>query len=122
MFRILVADDEEPIRRLVTRVLERNGYAVEGAGDGQQAIDRLKSGNYDAVVLDLMMPKVDGIGVIQYMTEECPVMVQKTVVVTAFPRTAARNELGAVCHVLPKPFDLPVCLESVKECTKVPNE
>jgi len=60
MFRILVADDDKNTRRLLQAVLENDGYDVLTAGDGQQALDLLETEHVDLVVLDIMMPQMDG--------------------------------------------------------------
>lgn len=57
---ILVADDEEDLRELVTYRLTRSGYRVIGAGDGQEAFDLAAERTPDLMVLDVMMPKLDG--------------------------------------------------------------
>jgi CheY-like chemotaxis protein len=114
--RVLVADDDEPIRRLVSTVLSRNGFTVDAAVDGQDAIDRLSSERFDAVVLDLMMPRVDGVGVLKFMSEHVPGMAARTVVVTAYPRTAQRFDIHAVCEVISKPFEVPRLVAAVHAC------
>ena len=58
--RVLVVDDQAPVRRVVRRLLERSGYEVDEAGDGGVALDRLKVDVPDAVVLDVTMPVIDG--------------------------------------------------------------
>ena len=116
MNTILIAEDDLNVRTLLSRILRRSGYTVDLAEDGVEAIARLQDKQYDALVLDLMMPRVNGVEVINYMIEAKPLMVQKTVVVTAFPGTASRTELDAVCHVVPKPFDLQVLLAAIEEC------
>lgn len=114
--RVLVADDDEPIRKLVSKVLQRNGFTVDAAVDGQDAIERLSAGRFDALVLDLMMPRVDGVGVLNYMSEHNPEMVGRTVVVTAYPRTAQQFDLEAVCEVIRKPFDVAQLIAAVRAC------
>lgn len=59
--RILLADDEWEITRALKIMLERSQYTVDVAEDGAQALDYLENGTYDAVVLDVMMPQVDGL-------------------------------------------------------------
>ena len=59
--RILLADDEWEIPRALKIMLERSQYTVDVAEDGAQALDYLENGSYDAVVLDVMMPQVDGL-------------------------------------------------------------
>ncbi len=61
MKTILVADDEPHIRRLIQVNLERAGYRVETAENGQQAWERLQQGEIDLLITDLMMPVMDGI-------------------------------------------------------------
>ncbi len=61
---ILLVDDEENILTSIGWVLEKNNYTVTTAVNGQQAIDLLSTNQYDLVITDLMMPKVDGIAVL----------------------------------------------------------
>jgi|SRR5262245_1846043 len=65
--RILVVDDEEDVQILVSRILRDAGYQIDHASDGREAIDRLDMSMPDLIVLDLMMPVVDGWGVLQYL-------------------------------------------------------
>lgn len=59
--RILIADDEERIRRLLKMYLEREDYIIDEAEDGEQAVAKALETDYDLIILDIMMPKVDGI-------------------------------------------------------------
>lgn len=61
---ILIADDRASSRELLRTVLERAGYAVLEAGDGEAAVEQALSGNPDLILLDLQMPKLDGYGVL----------------------------------------------------------
>jgi len=61
--RILLVDDEQPIQTLLSFPLQRDGYEVVQAGDGQEALNRFAEQPFDLVVLDLMLPKVDGLEV-----------------------------------------------------------
>ncbi|WP_313997761.1 response regulator transcription factor [uncultured Paenibacillus sp.] len=61
--RILVVDDEERIRRLLKMYLEKEGYAIEEAEDGEQAIRLASASDYDLILLDVMLPGIDGIEV-----------------------------------------------------------
>jgi DNA-binding response OmpR family regulator len=61
--RILLVDDEEPLQKLLSFPLEKDGYDVTPASDGQEALDRFAEKAFDLVVLDVMLPKVDGIEV-----------------------------------------------------------
>lgn len=61
MPKLLVVDDEENIRLLFKEELEEEGYQVDVASNGQEAVDRVSSSHYDAVVMDIKMPVMDGI-------------------------------------------------------------
>lgn len=63
--RLLLAEDEHALSKALTTILERNNYSVDTAYDGQEALEYLEADNYDGVILDIMMPKVDGITVLQ---------------------------------------------------------
>src|SRR5215212_8746059 len=65
--RVLVVDDEPAIRALVAKIVERAGFPVDSARDGADAIEKLESREYAVVVVDLMMPVVDGFGLIDYL-------------------------------------------------------
>lgn len=57
--RLLLAEDEKALSRALTAILERNHYSVDAVYDGQAALEYLDMDNYDGVILDIMMPKVD---------------------------------------------------------------
>ncbi len=116
--RVLIADDEDAIRTLVSRMLSRAGFETVEASDGQRAIERLDAGRFDAVVLDLMMPRVDGFGVVEHLITTQPRMMEKTIIITAFPKTAAKERLHHVCSILSKPFDIQELVQLVTECAK----
>jgi two-component system OmpR family response regulator len=114
--RILVVDDDAAIRTLVVRVLTRAGFQALQAEDGAEAIECLDESRFDALVLDLMMPRVDGFAVVEHLIQKRPLMVEKTIVLTAFPKAAARQRLHHLCSVLSKPFDLSELVSMVETC------
>ena len=63
--RILFAEDEKALSRALKAILERNNYSVDAVFDGKTALEYLEADNYDCVILDIMMPKVDGITVLK---------------------------------------------------------
>lgn len=63
--RLLLAEDEKPLSKALTAILERNNYSVDAVYDGEEALEYLDADNYDGVILDIMMPKVDGITVLK---------------------------------------------------------
>ena len=60
MVKILIAEDEEPIANLIRMNLKKAGYACECAYDGQEAADRMEEGHYDLLLLDIMLPNING--------------------------------------------------------------
>ena len=65
--RLLLAEDERSLSRAIVAILEKNNYAVDAVYDGAEALDYLAAGGYDGVILDVMMPRVDGISVLRQM-------------------------------------------------------
>ena len=65
--RLLIAEDEKDLNRILTKKLISDGYAVDSCFDGEEALDYIGSADYDAVILDIMMPKKDGIEVLKNM-------------------------------------------------------
>ena len=63
--RLLVAEDERSLSKAIVAILEKNHYAVDAVYDGAEALDYITVGQYDAVIMDIMMPKMDGIAVLQ---------------------------------------------------------
>jgi two-component system, OmpR family, response regulator RpaB len=101
--KILVVDDEASIRRILETRLSMIGYDVVTAADGEEAIETFRSAEPDLVVLDVMMPKLDGYGVCQELRKESDVPI---IMLTALGDVADRItglELGADDYVV-KPF------------------
>lgn len=68
--RILFAEDERSLSRAVAALLEKNNYSVDTVYDGQEALAYLEAGNYDALILDIMMPKMDGLEVLRRLRQQ----------------------------------------------------
>ena len=104
--RILVVDDDRAVRESLRRSLAFNGYDVDLAHDGQQALDAVAANRPDAMVLDVMMPRVDGLEVCRRMREagdELPILVLTAR--DAVSDRVAGLDAGADDY-LPKPFAL----------------
>ena len=104
--RVLVADDDPAIRMLVARVLIRQGYEVLTANDGADAIEQLDRDRFDLLVLDLMMPRVDGIGVIAHLQSRGAATPPILVMTAAAPDILRRLPKERIAKVITKPFDL----------------
>ena len=102
---ILVVDDERNIRNNLGMVLEAEGYKVDTASNGDEALMRVKEGRYDIAFVDIQMPKMGGLELLRYLHTLRPKMA--VVIVTAYGTTGRAVEamkLGAV-DFLEKPFD-----------------
>jgi len=111
--RVLVVDDEAAIRALVAKIIERAGFAVDTARDGREAIEKLQVSTYDVLVIDLMMPNVDGYGVIDFLRERGGRQ-PAVILVTAADSAAVRRMDGELVHsVLRKPFDIDVLADLI---------
>lgn len=116
--KILVVDDDDAIRSMVERVLRRERFEVETARDGHEAIEKLSRNDYGTVLLDLMMPRVDGLGVIRFLEEQkLPTFEQKVIVMTAnLPVATEAAKAKPTFAVMSKPFELRQLIENVKSC------
>jgi CheY-like chemotaxis protein len=119
--RALVVDDDVAIRRLVTRILQRHAFIADDARDGAEAIEKLALAPYDVIVLDLMMPRVDGAGVMKYLAEYHPAQLPTVIIMTAFGASFADRLSPAPAHFLAKPFDVNALLREVADCVRSPG-
>jgi len=113
-------DDDKAIRSLITAVLSRKGYSVETARNGEEALEVIAGKTFEVIILDLMMPKVDGFEVIEHLTRTAPEQLKRCVIVlTAVASKDLRKLDGSrVFRVLRKPFDLDELLSVVTDCVE----
>lgn len=106
--RLLVVDDDEPIRQMLARALVPTGHAIETAADGEAALDRIAAWRPHVVLLDLMMPRVDGLGVLARLRADPALAPTRVIVVTArADRGTVQQAFGAGADdYVGKPFDL----------------
>jgi CheY-like chemotaxis protein len=114
---VLLVDDNEATCALMTALLQRE-FAVETASDGFDAIERLKTRQYAAILLDLRMPRLDGFGVLDHLREHAPETMKRVLIVSAALAEREIDRLRAydVCGVIRKPFEVEVLLDAVKSC------
>ncbi|MFH0731108.1 MAG: sigma-54 dependent transcriptional regulator [Pseudomonadota bacterium] len=125
MAQILVVDDEERMRHLLSIMLERRGYKVTQAKDGQDALEKIRATPFDLVITDIKMPRLGGVELlkeIQSLDIPCP-----TVFITAFATVSSAVEimrLGAVDYIT-KPFEeerILLMVERTLKLSKVMSE
>ena len=116
--KLLLAEDELSLSKALTHILEKNHYTVDPVYNGQDAIDYLNHGNYDAVILDIMMPYVDGITVLKTLRasgNQIPVLI-----------LSAKSEVddkvlgldSGANDYLTKPFDSKELLARIRTMTR----
>jgi DNA-binding NtrC family response regulator len=116
--KILIVDDDEAIRVMVEHVLRREKYEVDVARDGYEAIQKLADSDYNTILLDLMMPRIDGLGVLKYLEKNRPELGRSVIIMTAnLPGAVEAVRKGKISHVLAKPFDLSQLLNEVRRCS-----
>jgi DNA-binding response OmpR family regulator len=119
--RILVTEDEPRIRAFVTRALEAEGFATDGAGDGEEALRLARRQRYDLVVLDLLLPRIDGLAVLRELRQgnpEVPVVILSAR--SDLPTKLRGFELGASDYVQ-KPFALDELLARIRAQLRRPR-
>lgn len=116
---VLVVEDDSAIRRLVKSVLERQGYRVEIACDGVEAVLKLGLSDYDVIVLDLMMPNLDGFAFIETLAANDADRLERIIVTSAASPAVIRTRMhGVPFAVLPKPFNIADLIELVGSCIR----
>jgi DNA-binding response OmpR family regulator len=116
---ILIVEDDASIRRLVRTVLLRKGYQVEIAADGLEAIAKLALANYDVIILDLMMPNLDGFSFMTAMARDTPERLKRVIITSAASPAVINERLkGIPFDLLPKPFDIHELLSRVQACAE----
>lgn len=118
-----MADDDITIRQLVCTLIRRDGYFVDCATDGQEAVTFLQEQEYAVILLDLMMPRLDGFGVIDYLKAHPPRTKPVVLVITAYADQRFKEvDPAIVSGILRKPFEIAelgsiisLCVESYDE-------
>jgi len=98
-------------------ILERHGYRVDVASDGAEAGSRIRSAAYDVIILDLMMPRLDGFALMDQLASEDPDKLRRIIVTSAASPSLIRERMrGAPFDLLPKPFDISDLANRVDAC------
>ena len=116
--KLLFAEDERSLSRAITHFLEKNCYSVDAVYDGQTALAYLENGDYDGVILDIMMPKADGIFVLRTIRAKGnPVPVLMLTAKSEIDDRVLGLDAGANDY-LTKPFDTKELLARIRAMTR----
>jgi DNA-binding response OmpR family regulator len=114
----LICEDDAAIRALVKTVVQREGFSVDVASDGKVGIEKMREGCYDLVVLDLMMPEVDGFAVVNFLKEKRPTGLKRVIIMSAAGSVVRGDFPDPICRLLPKPFDIDQLTDAVRSCAR----
>lgn len=118
--RILIAEDEQDLNRILVQKLSSEGYSVDSCLDGQDAMDHLAAADYDAIILDIMMPKADGYTVLQFLRQQgktTPVLFLTAR--DSVPDRVKGLDSGANDYLI-KPFSFAELMARIRAMTRTP--
>lgn len=120
---VLIVDDDSSVRSLIEAVLSRDGFECSFCADGEKAIRSVRERAWDAIVLDLMMPRVNGFEFLQFLRAERPEMASRVIVATAASEATLQYfDSSSVRALLHKPFDISDLVAAVRECCGISAE
>jgi len=120
--RILIAEDEKPLARAIVKIFEKNNYSADAVYNGEDALFYLESDNYDVVVMDIMMPIMDGITALKKLRERGN---QIPVLLLTAKAEIDDKVLGldsGANYYLTKPFDSKELLAAIRAITRTQSE
>ena len=114
--RILVVDDDPDIRQVLLDRMSSFGYVVETAIDGREALDALRCGGFDGMLLDMRMPEIDGLEVLRRTRVSHPDLPVVVVTAMSVQQQAAQAVAEGARAYLLKPFDASQLKQVVEQC------
>lgn len=112
--RLLLAEDEKALSRALVTILEHNNYSVDAVYNGADALDYLENGNYDGAIMDIMMPKLDGISVLKALRQKGSALPVLLLTAKAEIDDRVLGLDSGADDYLPKPFDTKELLARVR--------
>lgn len=120
---ILIVDDDRPLRILFEALLVRQGFVLDCVEDGTEALRRLSTASYDAILLDLMMPVTNGFDVLREFAAKRPALLRRTIIATGVnDRILDTIDRESVFAVLRKPFDIDQLVDTISRCASQPAD
>lgn len=116
-YKVLLAEDERNLRNIVKTALSQNGFEVDTANDGEEAIMKVNKNVYDIIILDIMMPKIDGIEVCKYIRTQYDVPVIFLTALNQEKDIVNGYEVGADEYVV-KPVSMPILMAKINALIK----
>lgn len=114
--KALIVEDDSVTQRLLAGLLAESGCVVQTASDGAAAIEMLGSNDYDVILLDIVLPRVSGTDVMEYLAATRPDTLAKVIVVTGLNVEEIRRLFPSVAYTLGKPVVPRRLMQSVAVC------
>ncbi|MGZ7032824.1 MAG: response regulator [Thermoanaerobaculia bacterium] len=116
---VLVVDDDPGLQGLFLTLLSRDGFMVDCAPDGRVAYESLKRRSYSVILLDLMMPEVNGFELLDRLARESPALLSRVIVMTGVSQRIIETlDISRVWGLIRKPFDIDDLLQAVRACAE----
>jgi len=116
--QVIVVDDDPGLRTLFIAILERKGFTVDVASDGRAAFGQISRNPYSVILLDLMMPDVNGFELLERLARECPSLLPRVIVMTGASRRVVQTlDTSRIWGLVRKPFDIDDLVDAVVACS-----
>ena len=113
---VLVVEDDDPTRSLLVAIVHRNGYRPVEAKDGKSAFVLIEAAKFRAILLDLLLPEMSGIAILEHLLEKRPEVLLRTAVVTAALDLTRRAVVKRARCVVVKPFEIEAMDRALRLC------
>jgi DNA-binding response OmpR family regulator len=115
---VLIVEADLPTRHLLEAVVRRNQFTASASGDGEAALHELEATDFDVILLDLFLPRIDGWEILRRLDLATPHLLHRIIVVTAASESEYRDcePIRSVWCVMHKPFELAALEEQLLEC------
>lgn len=113
---VLVVEDDDSTRSLLAAIVHRNGYRPVEVKDGRSAFVLLEAAKFRAVLLDLLLPEMSGIEILEYLLEKRPDVLLHTAVITAALDLTRRAQVKRARAVVAKPFEIEAMERALRLC------
>ncbi len=113
--KILIIDDDQALHRVFTRILQKEGYTVDTAESGSEALKKIQNNTYDVALIDVKLPDINGLDLLPLLKKAAPSMVK--IMITGYPLVEGRTgalQLGAD-EFFKKPIPPPELLKAIKQ-------
>jgi DNA-binding response OmpR family regulator len=112
--RIIIIDDDQALHRVFTRILQKEGYSVETAETGSEALEKIRSSIFDIALIDVKLPDVNGLDLLPLLKEIAPSMVKIMITGYAIVDGKAGALKSGADDFFKKPIPPPVLLQAIK--------